>query len=188
MIEKSSDTSFDGQPTQSSYVVVSEEEREEEKEIDKDKDKKSVRETTHTLFKRLISDYSISSFVAEKMAEWITYKVERKEPYKEQGMKSLLRQIENNCLTYGDQAVCNLIDECMANGWKGIIFDRLKQKSSKQPNNPNSQRREPTSAEMAIETERLRRFIESMKKDEPKTAGNDDGVRQRAEALKQKLG
>ena len=63
------------------------------------------------------------------MEEWIKYKMERKESYKEQGMKSLLRQVENNALTYGDQAVCDLIDDSMANGWKGIIFDRLKQKT-----------------------------------------------------------
>ena len=66
--------------------------------------------------------------LTEKLTEWIAYKTERREPYKEQGMKSLLRQIENNQLTYGEQAVCDLIDDSMANGWKGIIFDRLKQK------------------------------------------------------------
>ena len=99
-------------------------------EVEEDKNKskkenKSVRETTHTLFKRLLPDYVLSDLLAEKMAEWITYKTERKEPYKEQGMKSLLRQVENNASKYGDLAVCNLIDECMANNWKGIIFDRL---------------------------------------------------------------
>ena len=46
-------------------------------------------------------------------------------------MKSLLRQIETNCVLYGDQAICDLIDDSMANGWKGIIFDRLKQKAAK---------------------------------------------------------
>ena len=102
--------------------------KEEDKDIDKNKkENKSVRETTHALFERLIPDYIISDSVAEKMAEWIKYKTERKEPYKEQGLKTLLRQIENNCTTYGDNAVCNLIDDSMANGWKGIIFDRLKQ-------------------------------------------------------------
>lgn len=99
---------------------------EEDKELDKDKDKKSVRETTHTLFERLLPEYCISETVADKMRLWIKYKTERKEPYKEQGMKSLLRQVENNRLTYGDSAVCDLIEDCMAHGWKGIIFDRLK--------------------------------------------------------------
>lgn len=100
---------------------------EEEKEEDK-KENKSVRETTHALFLRLLPDYVLSDDLQAKVGEWITYKTERKEPYKEQGMKSLLRQIENNAVKYGDFAVCDLIDECMASGWKGIIFDRLKQK------------------------------------------------------------
>lgn len=93
-------------------------------------DKKRVRETTHSLFQRLAPDYIFwmdrHAALTAKVEEWIKYKMERKESYKEQGMKSLLRQIENNALTYGDQAVCDLIDDSMANGWKGIIFDRLK--------------------------------------------------------------
>lgn len=113
---------------------------EEDKEIDIDieEEKKSVRETTPTLLKRLLPDYDLSSALSEKMAEWITYKIERKEPYKEQGMKSLLRQIQNNYFQYGEQAICDLIDESMANGWKGIIFDRLKQKPVAQRQNRQS--------------------------------------------------
>lgn len=125
LISKSSDISPDSQKTQSSDVAVSEEERDKDIEEDK-KENKSVRETTRALFLRLLPDYTFSDLLAEKMAEWITYKTERKEPYKEQGMKSLLRQVENNAAKYGSQAVCDLIDECMANNWKGIIFDRLK--------------------------------------------------------------
>lgn len=125
LISKSSDISPDSQKTQSSDVAVSEEERDKDIEEDK-KENKSVRETTRALFLRLLPDYTFSDLLAEKMAEWITYKTERKEPYKEQGMKSLLRQVENNAAKYGNQAVCDLIDECMASNWKGIIFDRLK--------------------------------------------------------------
>ena len=126
LVAGSSDESSDSQTMPSSDVVVSEEDI--EKDIDIERDKKSVRETTPTLLKRLLPDYIIPETLAEKMGEWITYKMERKEPYKEQGMKSLLRQIENNQMQYGEKAVCDLIDESMANGWKGIIFDRLKQK------------------------------------------------------------
>jgi predicted phage replisome organizer len=106
---------------------------EEEREEDIDK-KKSVRETTHTLFERLLPDYIIPPSLADKLREWFKYKTERKEPYKEQGMKALLRQIENNQLTHGEQAVCDLIDDSMSNGWKGIIFDRLKKPT------PNAQK------------------------------------------------
>ena len=87
---------------------------------------KGKRETTHDLLQRLLPDYTIPFVLQVKMGEWITYKTERKEQYKEQGMKSLLKQIETNCVLYGDQAICDLIDDSMANGWKGIIFDRLK--------------------------------------------------------------
>lgn len=102
-------------------------------ELDREKESKSVRETTHTLFKRLLPDYILSPGLASKMEEWIKYKTERKEPYKEQGMKSLLRQVENNAATYGDKAVIDLIEECMASNWKGIIFDRLKKTPPTQP-------------------------------------------------------
>lgn len=113
---------------------ISVDDAEEEKEEDKnkkEKENKSVRETTHTLFVRLLPDYLLSDSLQDKMGEWVKYKTERKEPYKEQGMKSLLRQVENKALQYGDDAVCSLIDECMANNWKGIIFDRLQQSQRK---------------------------------------------------------
>lgn len=106
-----------------SNAIEKEEDKKENRE-DKKEDK-SVRETTHTIFKRLLPDYILSDLLQAKMGEWVKYKVERKEPYKEQGMKSLLRQVENKAQLFGDDAVCNLIDECMAAGWKGIIFDRL---------------------------------------------------------------
>lgn len=123
LIALSPDKSPDSSPDKSPDVASLEEDKEEDKNK---KENKSVRETTHTIFQRLVSDYLLSDDLQSKIGEWITYKTERKEPYKEQGMKSLLRQIENNAKAYGDQAVCNLIDECMAAGWKGIIFDRLK--------------------------------------------------------------
>lgn len=113
---------------------ISVDDAEEEKEEDKnkkEKENKSVRETTHTLFARLLPDYLLSDSLQAKMGEWVKYKTERKEPYKEQGMKSLLRQVENKAIQYGDDAVCSLIDECMANNWKGIIFDRLQQSQRK---------------------------------------------------------
>lgn len=111
-------------------VDHAEEEKEEDKNK-KEKENRSVRETTHTLFARLLPDYLLSDSLQAKMGEWVKYKTERKEPYKEQGMKSLLRQAENKAIQYGDDAVCSLIDECMANNWKGIIFDRLQQSQRK---------------------------------------------------------
>ena len=108
--------------------------RKADKEGDKDnrkdkRGKKKEEEDTLTLFNRLIPDYTLSGILREKLREWMTYKTERKEPYKETGLKSLLRQVENNAKKHGEPAVYDLIDECMANNWKGLIFDRLKQKN-----------------------------------------------------------
>ena len=112
---------------------------EEEKDSDvqsKEKRKKSVRENAHTLFDRLLPEYVLPDDVQSKIREWLTYKDERREAYKEQGMKSLLRQVEQNAAQYGAQAVCALIDECMASGWKGIIFDRLQSRTQPQAARP----------------------------------------------------
>ena len=101
--------------------------KEEELDIKnkKEEKKKSVKESPHTLFLRLIGEYTMTDALKAKMHEWITYKTERKEPYKETGMKSLLRQVENKAMEYGESALIDLIDLCMASSWKGIIFEKL---------------------------------------------------------------
>jgi len=104
------------------HATDKEEERDKEKEKKK---KKSVKESPHTLLQRLIPDYTMTDDLKAKMAEWIAYKTERKEGYKETGLKSLLRQVENKAMEYGEPALIDLIDLCMASGWKGIIFDKL---------------------------------------------------------------
>lgn len=105
-------------------------EKELEKELEKENKKGGKRETTQSIFERLLPEYTISDVMADKLREWFKYKTERKDRYKEQGMKSLLKQVANKVSVYGDTAVCNLIDECMSNGWKGIIWDKLQSSSA----------------------------------------------------------
>lgn len=105
-------------------------EKEIEKELEKENKKGGKRETTQSIFERLLPEYTISDVMADKLREWFKYKTERKDGYKEQGMKSLLKQVANKVSVYGDTAVCNLIDECMSNGWKGIIWDKLQSSSA----------------------------------------------------------
>lgn len=69
----------------------------------------------------------------EKMEVWFRYKMERKESYKEQGMKSLLKKTENNEGSYGANEICNLIEDCMANNWKGIIWKILEERKQQRP-------------------------------------------------------
>ena len=84
------------------------------------------------------------------------YKQERKEQYKETGLKSLLKQIQNKACTYGETAVCNLIDDCMANNWKGIIWDRLNQQSTyNKPKGDNKTAEEKKKADEEAEFRKL---------------------------------
>ena len=66
------------------------------------------------------------NYIYKSILEWLEYKKQRKETYKEKGLESLLTQIDSQCDVYGDKVVANLIMECMANNYKGIIFDKLK--------------------------------------------------------------
>ena len=96
-------------------------------------EEKKKAENTIQLFHRLVEDYNISEPVREKMEVWFRYKMERKESYKEQGMKSLLKKTENNEGSYGANEICNLIEDCMANNWKGIIWKILEERKQQRP-------------------------------------------------------
>ena len=156
--------------------------KEEDKNIDKiiEKEKKK-KENTHTLFERLLPDYIIRESVKAKMRDWLTYKTERKESYTEVGMKALLRKVENNQIEYGEQAVCALIDDCMANNWKGIIFDRLAEKAKEKPQAKQKQRYGDFDPEEAFK-------LALERSESPITVADSEELRERAEALKNKIG
>lgn len=58
---------------------------------------------------------------------WLAYKAEKRQAYKSTGLKSLVTEIRNHADKFGEEAVADLIRECMASNWQGIIFNRLKQ-------------------------------------------------------------
>lgn len=71
----------------------------------------------------LLYDSSFSEKLKVKIVDWLDYK---KYQYKATGFQSLLTIIAKNAGLYGEQAIIDLIDESMANTYKGIIFDKLK--------------------------------------------------------------
>ena len=103
---------------------------------------KKGNKTSILSFKFYISSFIVSNFkfldnnnkqkIENKIIDWVKYKQEKNKPYKEQGLKSLLTQIENKTREYGVEKIINLIDECMANNYQGIIFDKLKQETQKE--------------------------------------------------------
>lgn len=101
-------------------------------ETQKKANEKAKRKTNNiSTFLFLLSNFNFykdKELLRKKIEEWLKYKWERNEYYKETGFKSLLNQIQKNVETYNEETVIELIDECMANNWKGIIFDKLKNK------------------------------------------------------------
>ena len=95
---------------------------EKEKEKEKEKENECYPPTP---FSQIIASYSFSEPLMAKTTAWLKYKSERRESYKEQGLKSLLTQIQKNAAKYGEQAVIDLMEQCMAANWAGIIWDRL---------------------------------------------------------------
>lgn len=101
-----------------------------QKQDTKNNEKSNKKEDNLQLFEKLLPDYPISGTLSEKVREWISYKVSKKETYVERGMKMLLKIISKNAQKSGDFAVMDLIDMCMANNWKGIIWEKLETKKT----------------------------------------------------------
>lgn len=61
--------------------------------------------------------------------DWMRYKGESGFAYKETGLKSFLTQVAKNTAKFGESAVIDCIRESIGNGWKGVIWERLKRKT-----------------------------------------------------------
>jgi hypothetical protein len=73
---------------------------------------------------------SFSQAMKDKLTEWLEYKKERRESYKPMGLKSFLTEVENKLKRNREEDVIALINECMANNWQGIIWDKIKGRSA----------------------------------------------------------
>lgn len=100
---------------------------------ERNKKKKEIREEDKTPVNGrggyptdIIDQYDFSEEMRAKIDEWLEYKKERRESYKSTGLTALLRKISQKSGEYGENPVMALMDECMANGWRGIIWDKLR--------------------------------------------------------------
>lgn len=59
-------------------------------------------------------------------SDWLAYKQEKRQGYKPMGLRSLVTQVQKHAQQYGEAAVVQLIRDCMASNWQGIIWDKLK--------------------------------------------------------------
>jgi len=77
-----------------------------------------------------LAEFNFSSDMEMKIKEWLIYKTEKKDKYECTGFKNLLTVIKRKSEQYSDEAVIKLIDDCMSNNWKGIIWERIEKTKS----------------------------------------------------------
>ena len=120
----------------SPYVTVShgelppESESESESKSEVESERRARARDTRPAIEDLIDRFG--EVLAPAVDDWLSYKQERREAYKPTGLKSLLTRIEKELDAYGEQAVADVIQLAMSNGWKGIAWDRLQLSKEKQ--------------------------------------------------------
>lgn len=70
-------------------------------------------------------NWGFGAALTDALKDWLCYKREKRQEYKPIGQKSLITQVKNNAEKYGETAVADLIRQCMAANWQGIVWGKL---------------------------------------------------------------
>ena len=104
----------------------------QKKQMLSDESKKSYGQRKRTKDKDKDSILSpLPPTLREAVEKWVAYKGERREEYKPVGLQSLVTQITKAAEEYGEAAMIDVITRSMAANYKGIVFDWLKEASTR---------------------------------------------------------
>lgn len=113
-------------------TIIQNETEDKLKQEPKGEPKTKANNTFLFLISNFIVSNNYSNNLKSSLEEWLQYKKDIKNNYKsELSVNKLLTEIKNNIEKYGEEKIIELINESIANGWKGIIFEKLKQPFSK---------------------------------------------------------
>lgn len=97
--------------------------------------KKQTASELRKVFNSLVEESDLSDALKVKMYEWLDYKSQIKNQYKSpDGFSKLLTQVSKKALEFTDTEVIRVMDDTMAAGYKGIVWDWL----NKQKQNTNT--------------------------------------------------
>ena len=119
----------------SPYVTVThgelppESESESKSEVESESERRARARDTRPAIEDLIDRFG--EVLAPAVDDWLSYKQERREAYKPTGLKSFLSRVEREAQEHGDQAVADVIQLAMSNGWRGIVWEKLTQKDGR---------------------------------------------------------
>lgn len=106
-----------------------EHEHDNEHESEHDKDKNPIApKAQRGAASQMIIDHGFSKPVQTAVLDWVRYKTEKRQGYKETGLKSLLTVVQRQIDLYGEEPVIRCIEDSMASGWQGIAWGKLEGK------------------------------------------------------------
>lgn len=121
-----------GRPESEKANAFDESNEKKKKQMLSDESKKSYGQRKGTKEKDKDSILSpLPPTLREAVEKWVAYKGERREEYKPAGLQSLVTQITKAAEEYGEAAMIDVITRSMAANYKGIVFDWLKEASTR---------------------------------------------------------
>lgn len=121
-----------GRPESEKANAFDENKEKQKKQMLSEESKKSYGQRTRTKEKDKDSILSpLPPTLREAVEKWVAYKGERWEEYKPVGLQSLVTQITKAAEEYGEAAMIDVITRSMAANYKGIVFDWLKEASTR---------------------------------------------------------
>jgi len=120
------------QTTSKKQAKTSDKDKEKDKEKDMDKEmekgdieKKTPSESKKRTLTEIVHERNLDPQLEAKILEWLKYKTERHEGYKETGLNNLISEILNNVDKYGLNPVIDCISKSMGRNYAGIIFNLI---------------------------------------------------------------
>lgn len=127
-----------GRPESEKANAFDESNEKQKKQMLSEENKKSYGQRKRTKEKEKEKDKDMDSILSplpptlrESVEKWVAYKGERREEYKPVGLQSLVTQITKAAEEYGEEAMIDVITRSMAANYKGIVFDWLKEASTR---------------------------------------------------------
>ena len=121
-----------GRPESEKANAFDESNEKQKKQMLSDESKKSYGQRTKEKDKDMDSSLSpLPPTLRESVEKWVAYKGERREEYKPVGLQSLVTQITKAAEEYGEAAMIDVITRSMAANYKGVVFDWLKEASTR---------------------------------------------------------
>ncbi len=121
-----------GRPESEKANAFDESNEKQKKQMLSEESKKSYGQRKRTKEKDMDSILSpLPPTLREFVEKWVAYKGERREEYKPVGLQSLVTQITKAAEEYGEESMIDVITRSMAANYKGIVFDWLKEASTR---------------------------------------------------------